>query len=81
MNPDLPAAAKVACVITTRFIVVASPTSVRIIFGDQLQAEIPANFHSSVMLSAADARWLADLIPQQILEAEKLAQKNGPTAR
>ena len=64
-------AAALPTVAVTRFVVLASPTMVRLAFGEQVRDDKPPVFHYAIALTASDARWLANLIEEQLLKAEK----------
>lgn len=67
-------AAAVPTTVANRFYIFATNTHVRVSFGESYFTDVPTAFHTAVLLSAADARSLADLIENQLLEAEKLAK-------
>ncbi len=56
--------------VVNRFSVFAGPTHLCVAFGSQWSDKTKTHHHFVAQLSNSDARWLADLIEKQILEAE-----------
>lgn len=73
-DPNMAGAAAVPAICVSKFAVLATPASVRLVFGEAVMADRPTVYHAAVQLSASDARWLADMINERLLEAEKLAK-------
>lgn len=68
-------AAKLPLVLIDRFSVAPVGSMVIVALGSQPFTDVPPAYHHQIIMSHANARWLADLINSKILEAEKAAQK------
>lgn len=62
-------------ILITRFLITASPTTVRIAIGDEVSTEIGPVYHHAFLLHAADARTFADMINNLLSESETKAAK------
>lgn len=68
-------AAKLPLVVIDRFQVVGLEAMVIVALGSQPFADVPPSFHHQIIMSHSNARWLADLLNEEILKAEKATQK------
>lgn len=68
---EIAAAAQVPAYRSNRFRTFTKAQEIRIVFGETVMVGEPPVWSTALVLSNTDARWLADLIEQQLLEAEK----------
>lgn len=63
-------AAELPTIIANRFMVIAGKECVRVMIGEQVAPGLEPTYHLAFMMAHSDARWLADVLNKQILEAE-----------